>query len=479
MYTEEYEAKSFPLRKFLLRFIFVVTFISLLIWLVPKFTSPKLENTNKEDLSPIKNQIFASNLQKMQEVGIDYYTRQRLPQEVGKSSRLTLSDMIEKKLIVPLVDQDNKACNIKKSYVRVTKLEQEYLMKVNLKCSKEEDYILVHLGDFNYCDSYVCPKKEVEVEEEKSKPKETVSFGRGGSSKPAGGSSNSSKTDGDLPIEETKVEEPTPTLPTQVVGHQYEYKKVEGATYSNWSNWSNWQRTDCNTSAYGCSDDNPSCLKKVQIYKRKEQVGTYNKEYVASRQELRHTTSFDQQVCANYDYISFGGQFYVATAPYSTIQYVTAATKGNVNGWKYEGRKSFASPPSDSLITHYKYVGADFSGCGGTCQVAPKKIYDVYTYTGVLGMVSSATSSQNITTVNNQKLNVNCVGTTRKTVPIYASVTTYEKAVRREALYGTVCYASTKTRSVLNPGKSDTRWSGYNDMNLLNNGYYYTGNSRK
>ena len=88
MYTEEYEANGFPLRKFLLRLIFALIFICLLIWLVPKFTSSRIENNNKTDLSPTKDRTFMSNLEKMQAVGVDYYTEQRLPKEVGKINAL-------------------------------------------------------------------------------------------------------------------------------------------------------------------------------------------------------------------------------------------------------------------------------------------------------------------------------------------------------------------------------------------------------
>ncbi len=471
MYTEEYEAKGFVLRKFLLKLIFVVIFVFLLIWLVPKTTYKKVDNIDKvKDSSPLNNQIFLDNLGKMQKVGVDYYTATRLPKAVGEKDEINLSEMIKKKLIVPLVDQHNKACDIKKSYVRVTKLDSEYLMKVNLKCSKEEDYVLVHMGNYEYCDSDICAKKETEIAVEKSKPKKEVSFGTGKST-----TNSSSST---LPAVDHKVEEPPVSVPEVVPGYQYEYQKTTGAKYSDWSRWSNWERASCNTTAYGCDDSNPSCVKKVQIYKRKEKVGTYDKEYVAGRDEFRQLNSYEQQVCANYDYISYNNTLYVITNPYTTINYVTNANQASVSGWRYEGRKSYASPPNDTLTTRYKYVQADFSSCNSTCSVAPKKVYDVYTYTGQIGAVTNAISSQTIKTLANQSLAVNCVGITKKAVPIYGRVTTYEKAVRKEPLYGTVCYQSVKTRNVINQGKIDTKWSSYNDVTLLNNGYHYTGNKK-
>ena len=53
-----------------------------------------------------------------------------------------------------------------------------------------------------------------------------------------------------------------------------------------------------------------------------------------------------------------------------------------------------------------------------------------------------------------------------------------EIATRREPLYGTVCYKSTKTRDLIDSGKTMTTWSKYNDEELLNNGWYYTGEKK-
>lgn len=155
MWTEEYEKNRFPLRGFLLRAVFVFVFILLLILIIPKFTKPK---AIKRASSPLQNEVFASNIEKMKGVAMDYYRKEKLPTEVGKSQKLTLSDMIQNKIIVPLADEDNKVCDINQSYVQLTKLDQDYLMKIQLKCSTQDDYILVHVGHYNYCEAYICSK---------------------------------------------------------------------------------------------------------------------------------------------------------------------------------------------------------------------------------------------------------------------------------------------------------------------------------
>ena len=154
MYSEDYERKGFPFKDFLLKLILVIIFAFLLAWLLPKFMEPNvITNSNESniDISPLTSQIFADNLEKMKEAAITYYTDERLPQEVGDSDTMTLSDMIGKKLLVPLIDKNNEPCDVEKSYVKITKLDEEYLLKVNLKDSEQEDYILVHLVVEQWC----------------------------------------------------------------------------------------------------------------------------------------------------------------------------------------------------------------------------------------------------------------------------------------------------------------------------------------
>ena len=153
MYTEEYEQRGFPIRNFVIKLILLIIFVFLLIWIIPKFTSPTIETkeckTGTCDTSGIEaltSQIFSDNLDKMKEAAISYYTDERLPKEVGESDTMTLSDMIGKKIIVALIDKNNKAVDVEKSYVKITKLDDEYLLKVKIKDGEKEDYILVHLG---------------------------------------------------------------------------------------------------------------------------------------------------------------------------------------------------------------------------------------------------------------------------------------------------------------------------------------------
>jgi len=451
--TEEYESRGFPFRDFLLRLILIIIFIFLLIWLVPKFIAPKINSNSgnskssisNSDMKAVTSQIFLDNLEKMKNAAITYYTSERLPKEVGSYEKLTLEEMIEKKLIVPLIDKNNKECNKKASYVKITKLDEEYILKVNLKDSEKEDYILVHLGCYSYCKSYICEKKSTvtDVNIKSSKSQGTpinVPSDNGGD----GGHDDNSGDTGDHPQEPQYL---------------YQYAKTTGAEFSSWTKWSDWAKVDCSVEAYTCSDSDVTCLKQLKRYDRKEKVGTYMKEYVAYRDVIMQASSYQEKTCSNYNYVIINNVTYA----YSTSEAYTA------NGsWTYVGRYKYKNPPKDEPGKHYVFVGADYSHCGETCTSLPYYWYDYYTYNAQLSAVSSVTSAP-------ASVSASCESYVTKIVPIYRTISVPEIVSREEPLYGTVCYSSTKTRNLITEGKTITKWSTYNDLELLNNGWYYTG----
>lgn len=480
MYSEDYERKGFPFKDFLLKLILVIIFAFLLAWLLPKFMEPNvITNSNESniDISPLTSQIFADNLEKMKEAAITYYTDERLPQEVGDSDTMTLSDMIGKKLLVPLIDKNNEPCDVEKSYVKITKLDEEYLLKVNLKDSEQEDYILVHLGCYTYCESDVCEKR-TDVVSKTSKPTAVVSVDGSGST--STGTGPNTPSDPSMPTPEDPSTEPEP--PEEVQGYLYEYQKNQDAQFSKWTSWSSWTKTSCSTSEYNCNDRDPKCLEKVQRYDRKEKIGTHNVTYEKQRQQLIQTGSYNQKSCSNYNYVIINNTTYatITTTTYNVIKNVITGSGQSAGGWVYNGRASYKNPPRDTATTQYKFVGANYSYCEETCTTLPEYYYDSYVYRGNGGLstVSSTTSVPGGSS-SSSDITASCGNVVTKTVPIYGYITISEKATRTEPLYGTVCYKSTKTRTLLDAGKTMTKWSTYNDRDLLDHGWYYTGKMKK
>ena len=779
MYSEDYDRKGFPILNLIFKILIIFIIVLFLILFLPKLLGPNLKNSSSnnanvnsgsnsnskknssskkcssgssscdlKEVKAISSQIYGSNIEKMKEAAINYYTNERLPKEVGESEKLTLSDMIGKKIIVPLVDKNNKACDVEGSYVKITKSDDEYLLKVNLKDSEKDDYILVHLGCYSYCKSDVCEKNTVvkntndnyNVPVKGSKDNSVVIikknsgstapsnptvvtrtyscenvngsyydkdgnvvsesvfiksceapkcrivsgyyFGKSGDvvtkytyEKECVNPSPAKKTykceyhDGkyydkngktvnevnyiiscktpkcekvngyyfgkygkvvtEKQFEEECIIKPEPktyiceyhdgkyydrdgnvvskkvyedeciskpktykceyhngkyydkdgkavsevnyiisckapkcekvngyyfgkkgnqvsketyekecTTPPKTYkceyhdgkyydkdgkavsevnyiisckapkcdkvngyyfgkkGNQvsketyekecttepeylYEYSKTTPDSLTDWTSWTSWEKSDCSTKEINCSDSSLSCLNKLQMLKRKEKIGTYQKSYARTRQVVKQTGSYTKKACSKYNYVEINKTIYATTTTYTTVNTITSSTKGNSGSWSYNGRKSYSNPPKDTNNTHFVFAGADYSYCGETCTTLPNYYYDSYSLSGSLTNVKSTTTPGSSTTSSSTTTSheASCGEYVYKTIPIYSTITVTDKDYRTEPLYGDVCYKSTKSRSVIS-GKTDVKWSTYEDRSLLDDGWIYTGNKK-
>lgn len=122
----------------ILKLILVAIFIFILCWLFLK--------NNKQGVVSENNREFIDNINYMKESAKDYFSKNNLPQKNGEKVKLTLEDMIDQKLILDFTN-NGKSCSLKDSYVQVTKTEDnDYALKVNLKCGKTEDFIVTSMA---------------------------------------------------------------------------------------------------------------------------------------------------------------------------------------------------------------------------------------------------------------------------------------------------------------------------------------------
>ena len=75
------------IRDLLVKVLLIVIFIFLLMYLFPM-----------PNLKPFYSSIFNNNIQTMKDAAEDYYSTDRMPTEDGKSTKMTLQDMIDKEL---------------------------------------------------------------------------------------------------------------------------------------------------------------------------------------------------------------------------------------------------------------------------------------------------------------------------------------------------------------------------------------------
>ena len=147
MYSNE-RGSRFNVLDIFIKIIFAAVFIGILVWLFPKVPN----------MTAFYSNVFRENIKYMQEAGESYFTTDLLPNEIGKEVKISLSEMFEKKLILPFVDEDGNSCNQYDSYVSVTKTEDGYELKTNLVCNNESDYTIKILGCHEYCKDDSCNK---------------------------------------------------------------------------------------------------------------------------------------------------------------------------------------------------------------------------------------------------------------------------------------------------------------------------------
>ena len=139
------------IRDLLVKLLLIVIFIFLLMKLIPM-----------PDMTAFKDSVFSNNINSMKDAAKSYYTTERMPSETGKSSKMTLQEMLDQNLLLPFTDKDGNACDTKKSYVKVTKGDTEYELKVSLTCNGETKYVIEKIGCYDFCPSGTC-KEEVKT----------------------------------------------------------------------------------------------------------------------------------------------------------------------------------------------------------------------------------------------------------------------------------------------------------------------------
>ena len=125
----ENEQIKFDWKGFLLKLLFIIIVLILIIKLLPL-----KRNENK-----VKSEVFVNNLNVMRNTSDTYFTIDNLPYETGKSSKISLKDLISVGAIKTLKDADGTPCNEDASYIKVTKETDGHKFEFHLVCNNEED----------------------------------------------------------------------------------------------------------------------------------------------------------------------------------------------------------------------------------------------------------------------------------------------------------------------------------------------------
>ncbi len=476
----------FSIRNVVFQFLFVALFIFILIWLFPlksdiqKWTTNSGNSSNSiVDLSMFYDQIFNNNVIAMKDAAKSYYTDERLPKNVGDKVSMTLSEMLEAKIILPFVDSKGKTCDLMDSYVEVTKESNEYVLKVNLKCSEQENYLLVYMGCYTYCTTPICEKNQTDVKkpviydsktktEVKEVAKKVINnitnitnnitnvTNNITNNNTTNNNTTNNNVDIDINITDGGKIPPKDPDPEPEKEYEYEYIKETEGSYTDWSEWSAWALTY----------PTPSKTVDVKYQKIKRTILTgYNvttykdtsKPIWDTREVAIGTTN--EEVCSKYE----------ATT-------TTSTTVGSISygSWYDAGYVATNKTLYRTDVLDYEIIdGAERSIiCSTQCSSGDLTLYKIKRRNVVsTGGGSSSSTSYKCA----EKKTVTKLILAQKNVVV--GFETYEK---REPVYRYEYETqySYRTRK-FNPGNSKVVWSYYNNKTLLDQGYSYTGNRRE
>lgn len=130
MYKED--EKKIGWLKILVRVIIVFLVFMLSIKLISVGIS---RFKGKED-----NDYLKDNLKIMDKAASEYFVEENLPTKLGKSSKVSLKFLIDKKYLEELKDDKGNTCSLEESFIQATRLDTEYQIKSFIECGSDSDF---------------------------------------------------------------------------------------------------------------------------------------------------------------------------------------------------------------------------------------------------------------------------------------------------------------------------------------------------
>ncbi|MBR1376249.1 MAG: hypothetical protein IJ565_00315 [Bacilli bacterium] len=354
MYDDRRE--TFSIKDIFLQLLFIILLVFILIWLFPTkgYLEKKLdgiESSMDEKLQPLYTRLFTDNIITMKDAAKSYFTTPRLPQNVGDTVKMTLGEMYDKGLLLELVDSNNNACSPTKSYIELTKMEDEYQMKVTLSCSDKEAYVIEYMGCYDYCNGKLCTKEENRTNQ-------------------------------------IKITNPTPTPTPSEPAKKYKYQYVlyEGGTCSKYGSWTEWTTNkieeNSNTKVETKTEkvlDHYEQVYKVVDTKYVDQDYYEDVYYGYSTRTIKRTTVYNYTTTTTNTILSYATRTIKKTTVYDyTYTTTTTGTTGGTTTWVDAGTQEFTSARSSNDTTRYTLISTrQEMDCNNACRYVNYYVYKV------------------------------------------------------------------------------------------------------
>lgn len=136
-----------------IKFVIIVLIVLLLVFTVTKCSKAV---KNVKGTSRTTNTTLASQLNAMQKATISYLTVDKLPTRNNSTRTVRLSELVKNNKIGEIKDNKGNTCSQTRSYSKITRLENNYLVETRLSCGTKSDTIKYYIGCFPSCVGDIC-----------------------------------------------------------------------------------------------------------------------------------------------------------------------------------------------------------------------------------------------------------------------------------------------------------------------------------
>ncbi len=149
-----------PIIKKIVMILAVVLVIFGIITLVSKCTKGK-----QDDKLPSNPNEYSleKQLDKLEQATLEYLTKDNIPTTLNASKTIRLKILVNNKIVDSITTDDNVTCDTNESYSEITRLENNYAVKMSLSCGKNKASRVIYVGCFENCNGGICKGDEAQT----------------------------------------------------------------------------------------------------------------------------------------------------------------------------------------------------------------------------------------------------------------------------------------------------------------------------
>lgn len=148
--TSDYNSNDYSSNKktfnkgFIIKVLLIVLCLILVIFLVFKIRNNNRNNDNNDNQNN-SLLVFNNNVAILKDAAETYFfDQENMPKEQGEELIISVSDLMDKKLINEIKDYDGYSCGYNTSYVSMKKNKNDYMLKIYLLCPSIEDSVVYY-----------------------------------------------------------------------------------------------------------------------------------------------------------------------------------------------------------------------------------------------------------------------------------------------------------------------------------------------